>query len=110
LASVGRNSEAIENLAFLRKENVKSQAVIHEMAEIEAVINEEREARLGLTPKAIFFGKGNFVRFIIAFVIFFLQQWGGQNSIKYVILGYTDTLMFILNCITVTTHRRSSQP
>src|SRR6266850_1296551 len=27
--------------------------------------------------------RGNFVRFLIAFFIFFLQQWCGQNSINY---------------------------
>jgi len=53
------------------------------MAEIEAAINEERDARQGLGVKEAFFGKGNFIRFVIAFFIFFLQQWGGQNSVGY---------------------------
>lgn len=53
------------------------------MAEIEAAINEEREARQGLGIKEAFFGKGNLIRFIIAFVIFLLQQWSGQNSVGY---------------------------
>jgi hypothetical protein len=53
------------------------------MAEIEAAINEEREARQGLGAKEAFFGKGNFIRFVIAFVIFLLQQWSGQNSVGY---------------------------
>ena len=52
-------------------------------AEIEAAIAEEREARRGLGWREAFFGKGNFVRFVIAFVIFFLQQWAGQNSVSY---------------------------
>ena len=54
------------------------------MAEIEAAIMEEQEARQSLGLKEAFFGKGNLIRFIIAFVIFLLQQWGGQNSIKWV--------------------------
>jgi len=83
LASVGRNHEAIENLAYLRREQSDSPDVLHEMAEIEAAILEEREARKGLGLKEAFFGKGNFIRFVIAFVIFFLQQWGGQNSVNY---------------------------
>jgi len=33
--------------------------------------------------KEAFFGKGNFIRFVIAFVIFLLQQWSGQNSVGY---------------------------
>ena len=57
---------------------------MHEMAEIEAAILEEREARKGLGIKEAFFGKGNFIRFFIAFFIFFLQQWAGQNSVKCV--------------------------
>lgn len=52
------------------------------MYEIQAAIDEEREAREGLGWKEAFFGKGNFVRFVIAFVIFLLQQWAGQNSVK----------------------------
>ncbi|KAJ7486450.1 general substrate transporter [Mycena latifolia] len=83
LASVGRTEEAIANLAYLRKEPESSEAVIHEMAEIEAAIQEEREARQGLGLREAFFGKGNFVRFVIAFVIFLLQQWSGQNSVNY---------------------------
>lgn len=59
-----------------------SEAIIHEMAEIDAQIVEEREARKGLGLKEAFFGKGNFIRFVIAFTIFFLQQWGGQNTVK----------------------------
>ena len=31
--------------------------------------------------KEAFFGKGNFICFIIAFVIL-LQQWGGQNLVE----------------------------
>ncbi len=57
--------------------------VLHEIAEIEAAIEEERIAREGLGIKEAFFGKGNFIRFVIAFVIFLLQQWSGQNSVNY---------------------------
>lgn len=83
LASKGRNGQALETLAYLRKEHVTSEAVIHEMAEIEAAIAEERAAREGLGWKEAFLGKGNFIRFVIAVVIFLLQQWGGQNSVGY---------------------------
>ncbi|KAJ7181181.1 general substrate transporter [Mycena filopes] len=96
LASVGRTEEAITNLAYLRKEPPTSEAVIHEMAEIEAAIQEEREARKGLGLREAFLGKGNFIRFVIAFVIFLLQQWSGQNSVNYYApqifasIGYTQ--------------------
>ncbi|KAF8068087.1 general substrate transporter [Lyophyllum atratum] len=97
LASVGRVDEALRNLAYLRKEPEDSVDVAHEMAEIEAQIEEERVARAGLGIKEAFLGKGNFIRFVIAFVIFLLQQWGGQNSVGYYApqifnsIGYTGT-------------------
>jgi hypothetical protein len=63
LASVGRTEDAIANLAYLRREPENSETVIHEMAEIEAQIQEEREARQGLGLREAFLGKGNFIRF-----------------------------------------------
>ena len=83
LASNGRNEEAIQNLAYLRRLPIDDDFVRHEMAEIEAAITEEREARKGLGLKEAFFGKGNSIRFVIAIVIFLLQQWSGQNSVNY---------------------------
>lgn len=70
LASEGRTGVAITNLAYLRRERHDSPSVGHEMAEIEAPINGEREARQGLGIREAFVGKGHFVRFVIAFVIF----------------------------------------
>jgi len=72
-------------LAYLRREHETSAVVLHEIVEIETAIEEERIAREGLGLKEAFFGKGNFIRFVIAFVIFLLQQWSGQNSVGYVI-------------------------
>src|SRR5258706_244137 len=72
------------------------------MAEIEAVIEEERVARKGLGIKEAFFGKGNFVRFLIAFFIFFLQMFSGQNSVGYFAptifqaIGFTGTSVSLL--------------
>ncbi|KAG6828154.1 hypothetical protein H0H92_009005 [Tricholoma furcatifolium] len=102
LASVGRSEDAIRNLAYLRNERPDSPEVIHEMAEIEAQIEEERAAREGLGWKEAFFGKGNLVRFLIAFFIFVLQQWGGQNSVSYYApqifesIGYTSATSALL--------------
>jgi hypothetical protein len=70
-------------LAYLRRDDIHSEAIRHEYAEIEAQITEERAARQGLGLKEAFFGKGNFIRFFIAFTIFLLQQWSGQNSVGY---------------------------
>ena len=72
------------------------------MAEIEAAIEEERQARKGLGVKEAFLGKGNFVRFLIAFFIFFGQQFCGQNSVGYFApnifqsIGYTGTSVSLL--------------
>ena len=83
LASKGRSKEALMNLAYLRRRFPSSQDVLHELAEIEAAIAEEREARAHLGLREAFFGRGNLPRFFIAFFIFFLQQWSGQNSVNY---------------------------
>ncbi|KDQ49738.1 hypothetical protein JAAARDRAFT_165319 [Jaapia argillacea MUCL 33604] len=102
LASRGRNAEALANLAYLRRESPDSESVLYELAEIEAAINEEKAARQGLGIKEAFFGKGNFIRFVIAFVIFLLQQWSGQNSVGYYApqifqsIGYTGTTNSLL--------------
>ncbi len=82
MASVGRNEEALINLAYLRRSSPEDPEIRHEFAEIEAAIFEEMEARKALGLKEVFLGKGNFIRFVIAFFIFFLQQWAGQNSVK----------------------------
>ncbi|KAI0738375.1 general substrate transporter [Daedaleopsis nitida] len=97
LASKGRTEEALRNLAYLRKTSTDEENTRAEMAEIEAAIEEEREARKGLGLREAFLGKGNFIRFVIAVVIFILQQWGGQNSVNYYApqifesIGYTGT-------------------
>ena len=83
LASQGRSEEAFANLAYLRRRDAGHSIVREEMAEIEAAIVEEREARKGLGAREAFLGKGNFIRFVIAAVIFLLQQWSGQNSVGY---------------------------
>ena len=75
--------EAIVNLAYYRDLHVDSDYVRSEFAEIEAALQEERRAREGLGWKEAFIGKGNWPRFLIAFVIFMLQQWCGQNSVSY---------------------------
>ena len=74
----------MKNLAYLRRTSTSDSEVLAEMAEIQAAIEEENAARAGVNWKEAFFGKGNFVRFFIAFFIFVLQQWAGQNSVKYV--------------------------
>jgi MFS family permease len=83
LASVGRTEEGLHNLAYLRRSSITDTEVLEEFAEIEAACEEERRAKEGLGWKEAFFGKGNFIRFVIAFTVFLLQQWSGQNSVGY---------------------------
>ena len=72
------------------------------MTEIEAAINGEREAQAGLGFRDAFFGKGNFIRFAIAFTIFLLRQWSGQNSVGYYAPQmFTSVRHFTKNCATV---------
>ncbi|EJD35354.1 sugar transporter [Auricularia subglabra TFB-10046 SS5] len=102
LASKGRMQEALTNLAYLRKLPTDHESVRSELAEIEASIEEEREARTGLGWKEAFLGKGNWPRFLIAFVIFVLQQFSGQNTVNYYApqifeaIGYTGTTPSLL--------------
>jgi hypothetical protein len=83
IASKGYVEEGIAGLAYLRREPRDSPEVRRDFAEIEAAIREGRDARKGLGLKEAFFGKGSFIRFVIAFVIFLLQKWNEQNSVGY---------------------------
>lgn len=82
LATKHRDELALKNLAWIRKAPIDDQDVQLEFAEIQAAIRDEEEKTKGATWREIF-AKGNPVRFIMAFVIFTLQQWSGQNSISY---------------------------
>ena len=71
-----------------------SPSVLGEYAEIEVTVEEERKARKDLGWKEAFFGKGNFIRFVIAHVLFMFQLWSGQTSVGCVIImrihGFTN--------------------
>lgn len=102
LVMKGREPEALRNLAFLRRRPVTDHALIEELAEIEAAVREEREARAGLGLREAFLAPGNRIRFIIAFVIFLFQQFSGQNSVNYYAptifesIGYNKTSTSLL--------------
>ena len=99
LAYAGRHEEALRNLAYLRRQTIHSVAVRVELAEIEAAIEEEHE---GISIRDAFLARGNRIRFFIAFIIFFLQQSCGQNSVNYYAptifqsIGYTGTSVSLL--------------
>ncbi len=83
LASKGRNQEALNNLAWVRKRGTDSELVQLELAEIVAAVEEDKIATQGTKWSNELTRKGNPERFFIAIVIFVLQQWSGQNSINY---------------------------
>jgi len=102
LARKGRTDHALKNLAYYRHSTVDDPEVRAEMAEIEATILEEREARAGLGWQEAFLGPGNWQRFLIAIVIFLLQQFCGQNSVSYyaprifAAIGFSGTTQSLL--------------
>jgi hypothetical protein len=78
LATKHREEAALKNLAWIRKLPVEDERVVAEFAEIQAAIREEEAATSGASWREIFI-KGNRIRFLMAFVIFTLQQWSGQK-------------------------------
>lgn len=82
LAYRGRIDEALANLAWTRKRNIDDPAVVEEFNEICAAIREEKENMSGASW-SLALKPGNRIRMFIAFAVFFLQQWSGQNSINY---------------------------
>jgi hypothetical protein len=73
---------AVKHLAWIRNLPVDDPLVQLEFAEITAAVREEESVKGGASWRDVF-AKGNPIRFLIAFVIFTLQQWSGQNSISY---------------------------
>lgn len=82
LATKHRNDEALRNLAWIRKTSEEDVHTRAEFDEIVVSIAEEENATGGRSWKEVFL-PGNRIRFFIAFAIFTLQQWSGQNSINY---------------------------
>jgi sugar porter (SP) family MFS transporter len=82
LMKKGRHEEAAISLAHARCEEVNSPAVVQELAEIRASIEEELNATEGVTWKECL-QPGNRIRFILAFTIMLCQQMSGTNSIGY---------------------------
>lgn len=77
-----RHEEALRTLAWARKRQPTDPAVVAEIAEITAALLEEQDARGSASFRDVL-AKGNWIRFVIAFFMFFFQQWSGQNSISY---------------------------
>jgi hypothetical protein len=80
LASKGRNSEALKNLAWVRLRPEDDYRVQAEFAEIVAAVEAEKDAMAGASWTKEITGKGKPKRFFIAIMMFVCQQWSGQNS------------------------------
>ena len=82
LATKHRDDQALRNLAWIRKTSEDDPDTVLEFAEIVAAIKEEEANAAGSFIRELR-APGNPIRFFIAFLIFTLQQWSGQNSINY---------------------------
>ncbi|KAF8592722.1 hypothetical protein K439DRAFT_32125 [Ramaria rubella] len=99
LARHNQEELSLTNLAWFRKLPIDDPRVGYEFTEILATVKEERESR-GALRECL--KRGHWIRFAIAFVMFTLQQWSGQNSIGYyapqvftsIGLGSTNTTLF----------------
>jgi len=80
LARHGQEEQSLTNLAWFRKLAIDDPRVGDEFTEILATVKEEREGR-GAIRECL--KRGHWIRFVIAFTMFTLQQWSGQNSIGY---------------------------
>ncbi|KAF8514837.1 putative high-affinity glucose transporter of the major facilitator superfamily [Hysterangium stoloniferum] len=99
LARHNQEERSLTNLAWFRKLPIDHPSIGEEFTEILATVKEEREGRGALHEC---FRKGHLIRFGIAFSMFTLQQWSGQNSIGYyapevftsIGIGGTNTTLF----------------
>jgi len=82
LLTKGKKDLALSNLAWVRKRSPDDPQVLEEFAEIAAAHQYEMENTAGTSWKECG-KKGMKSRFFIAFAMFCLQQWVGQNSISY---------------------------
>jgi sugar porter (SP) family MFS transporter len=85
LVKRGKDEEAIVNLARVRNLPVDHPVVVAEIAEIQAQLNEEKEATLGLGWKGLlkemFLMPNNLYRIHIGLLSQLLSQWSGAQSI-----------------------------
>ncbi|KIJ37450.1 hypothetical protein M422DRAFT_781797 [Sphaerobolus stellatus SS14] len=99
LARHNQEEQSLKNLSWFRKLPIDHPLVGDEFTEILTTVKEERESR-GAFQECI--KRGNWIRFVIAWSIFTLQQWSGQNSIGYyapeifasIGLGNTNVTLF----------------
>lgn len=82
LAYKGREKEAFENLAWLRKADDHNPELQAEFGEIMAALEEERSQLVG-SPYRFMLRKGQWPRLAIGMSMMFFTQWSGQNAIGY---------------------------
>ncbi|KFZ24989.1 hypothetical protein V502_00515 [Pseudogymnoascus sp. VKM F-4520 (FW-2644)] len=85
LVKIGKDEQAIVNLARVRNLPVEHPVVVAEIAEIQNQLNEEKEATLGLgwlgLLKEMFLMPNNLYRIHIGLLSQLLSQWSGAQSI-----------------------------
>ncbi|KAL7416371.1 sugar transporter [Mrakia frigida] len=82
LTQKGKKDLALVNLAWIRKRSTDDPRVLEEFAEIAAAQQYELDNTAGTSFRECL-APGMKLRFFIAFAMFCLQQWVGQNSISY---------------------------
>jgi hypothetical protein len=108
LARHGREEESLKTLAWFRKLPMEDIGLQDEFTQILAVVMEERKTK---GPLQQCLKKGNRIRFLIAFTIFLLQQWSGQNvcnSGLWKTAHPTDVTSFSLSRITLPKYSKPS--
>lgn len=78
LAFVGRQEEAIQNLAYLRKTSTDDPELVEEFTEIMAALEEERRDKVS-NPYRLLMRKGQWPRLAVALAIMFFTQVSFSN-------------------------------
>ncbi|WWC71589.1 uncharacterized protein I206_105547 [Kwoniella pini CBS 10737] len=82
LAFVGKDEQALQNLAWLRKTSTDHPETLQEFAEIKTGLEDEKNSTSS-NPYRELLKKGQWPRLLIAVSMMFLTQWSGQNAIGY---------------------------
>lgn len=88
LVKVGRNENAITNLAIIRGLPATDERVIAEVEDVQLQVEREQEATLGASwfgiVKELFLLPANRYRIMLSVMSQLLAQWSGANSITIV--------------------------
>lgn len=94
LASKGRNTEALKNLAWVRRRPEDDYRVQAELAEIVAAVDSEKEQMAGVSWTKEITAKGKPKRFIIAILMFVCQRESSSSS-----PGFKSNLQYLTSSV-----------